>query len=103
MTEAELLQAVRDLARLRGWLAYHTHRSDRSEPGFPDLILAHPRTGQLLAVELKSASGRLSAPQQTWLAALQRAGVDARVWRPTDLACAIPAALTPDDVRAVTA
>ncbi|HET6910749.1 MAG TPA: VRR-NUC domain-containing protein [Mycobacteriales bacterium] len=86
MTEAELLQAVRDLARLRGWLVYHTHRSDRSEPGFPDVIAVHPRTGHLLAVELKSANGRITRDQRAWLDALQSAGVDARVWYPADLA-----------------
>lgn len=84
VTEAELLQAVRDLARMRGWLVYHTHRSDRSEPGFPDVIAVHPR-GHLLAVELKSATGRITREQRTWLEALQHAGVDARVWYPADL------------------
>jgi hypothetical protein len=95
MTEAQLLQAVRDLARLRGWLTYHTHRSDRSEPGFPDLILVHPRTGQFLAVELKSDIGRLTAAQVQWLTALRLAGFGVRVWRPADLVDEIPQSLTP--------
>lgn len=99
MTEADLLQAVRDLARMRGWLCYHTHNSRRSEPGFPDVILCHPRTGQMLAVELKSETGRITREQRTWLDALQGAGVDARVWFPRDLRSGqIARALTPSDV-----
>jgi hypothetical protein len=88
MTEEQLLQAVRDLARLRGWLTYHTHRSDRPEPGFPDLVLLHPRTGQLVFAELKTDRGLLSKPQETWLAALRLARshkVNVHVWRPADL------------------
>lgn len=67
MTEAVLLQRVRELARLLGWLAYHTHRSDRSEPGFPDLVLVHPVKRRLVVAELKRAKGRTTAPQEVWL------------------------------------
>jgi hypothetical protein len=99
MTEAQLLQAVRDLARLRGWLCYHTHDSRHSEPGFPDLMLVHPRTGQVFMVELKSTSGRLTTAQETWLAALRNAGLRVEVWRPTHFSTGhIQAALTPCDI-----
>ena len=70
MTEAELQSAVVEAAELGGWLRYHTHDSRRSEPGFPDLALVHPRTGRLLFVELKSAKGRLRPEQRRWLEAL---------------------------------
>lgn len=85
MKEATLLAHVRRLARMRGWLVYHTHRSDRSEPGWPDLVLAHAETGRLLVVELKAAKGRVSTAQQEWLDTLTACGIDARVWRPADL------------------
>lgn len=99
MSEDQLLQAVRDLALIRGWLAYHTYRSTRSEPGFPDLVLVHKRTGQIVFAELKSATGLLSKAQHAWLAALrlrQRPGVAVHVWRPADLASGlIQRVLTP--------
>lgn len=85
MTEAQLLQAVRDLAKLRGWLCYHTHDSRRSEPGFPDLVLVHPRTGDLVMAELKSGNGRLTHAQREWTAALAAAGLSVFIWRPADL------------------
>ena len=83
MSEATLLAQVRALARALGWLGYHTHRSDRSEPGWPDLVLV--RGDRLLYRELKTSTGRLMPAQQTWLDALRAAGADASVWRPEDL------------------
>ncbi len=83
MTEAALLQAVRDLAKLQGWSTYHTWRSDRSEPGFPDLVLMRPP--QLLFRELKSERGRLKSEQRRWLDELAACGQDVGVWRPADL------------------
>ena len=85
MTEAQLLEAVRALARLRGYLTYHTHRSDRSEPGFPDLVLLHPTAKHLVFAELKTAKGRVAPAQHVWIDSLRRAGSDAYIWRPADL------------------
>jgi hypothetical protein len=101
MTEAQLQDAIRELARIRGWMYFHPYDSRRSTPGFPDLILVHPRTGQLIAAELKSATGRLTDAQKQWIGALYRAGIDVRVWRPEDLTNgAIAAALTPTGAAA---
>ena len=36
-TEKGFQAAVVELARLRGWLVYHTYDSRRSAKGFPDL------------------------------------------------------------------
>lgn len=91
MSEAELLQAVRELAGFRGWLVYHTHRSERSEPGFPDLVLV--RGERVIFAELKTVRGRTSTHQERWLSALRQApGVETYLWRPADLK-AISAAL----------
>ena len=83
MLEKEFQEAVRNLAVRFGWLCYHTHRSDRSEPGFPDLVLV--RAPRLIFAELKSAKGRMSVPQLIWHGALSGTAAEAYVWRPADL------------------
>lgn len=82
MTEAELDDAVRQLAELYGWMRYHTYRSTRSPAGFPDLVLVRER---ILYRELKRDDGKLTVEQQRWGAALMAAGGDFAVWRPRDL------------------
>ena len=83
MTEKQLQAAVMRMARLRGWLAYHTYDSRRSEPGFPDLVMV--RHSRLLFVELKSERGKLTEAQHGWRNALvQVYEVEVHVWRPSD-------------------
>lgn len=103
-SEAQFQQAVTDFADLRGWLWWHDVDSRRNKAGFLDLVLLHPRTGQLLFVELKSAKGRVSPDQQRWIDALRRGGHAVHVWRPAHFTTGhIQAALTPCDVRSVPA
>lgn len=85
MTEAALQARVLAQARVLGWMAYHTHDSRRSQPGFPDLVLVSERQGRVIYRELKTEKGRLSDPQRVWLRCLKTAGQDAKVWRPMDL------------------
>jgi hypothetical protein len=84
MTERALQSAVIELARMRGWLVYHTYLSARSEPGFPDLVLVHEQSGALVFAELKSDRGKVTAAQDRWLRALALRGA-AFVWRPEHL------------------
>ncbi|HEY3867608.1 MAG TPA: VRR-NUC domain-containing protein [Actinocrinis sp.] len=93
MSEDQLLAAVRQLAKLTGWMVYHTHDSRRSEPGWPDLVMLHPRRRRCLFVELKHEGKNPTAEQQTWLDALTACGFETGVWRPTDLDDEIPAVL----------
>lgn len=82
-TEAQFTAAVRQYARLRGWLEYHTYRSTRSPAGFPDLVMV--RQPRLIFAELKDERGRLIAAQETWIRALSGpSGVETYVWRPSD-------------------
>ena len=91
MTEAELMAAIRQLARLTGWRCYHTRYSLGSDPGFPDLVLV--RLGRMVVAELKGPRGRLTPAQQEWLDALVevegRTGgvVEVHLWTPEDWAC----------------
>lgn len=83
MTEATLQTRVERLARELGWIAYHTHDSRRSQPGFPDLVLV--RRGRIVWRELKTSRGKTSAAQREWLDALARANANVGIWRPIDL------------------
>lgn len=78
-TESQLQAAVVQLARLRGWLVYHTYDSRRSHAGFPDLVLVRER---VVFAELKAEKGVLSPQQSTWLRRLDDAGAEWFLWRP---------------------
>lgn len=90
MSEREFQGIVLEIAQLHGFeLAYHTHDSRRSAPGFPDLVLVSSKRGRLLFRELKTDVGRVSKDQLKWLAGLTAGGADAGVWRPADLASGV--------------
>ena len=65
--EEEVLQdSIIELAKLLGYLSYHTHDSRRSAKGFPDLVLVHQRNGSLIFIECKSEKGITSEEQEEW-------------------------------------
>lgn len=82
LTEKQWQAQVVQLARTLGWKHYHTFRSTRSPSGFPDLILARDR---LVALELKTETGEVSAHQAGWIRALHHAGAEIYVARPRHL------------------
>lgn len=84
MSERQLQELVISLAERMGWLAYHTFDSRRSQPGFPDLVLVHPRQRRILWRELKSETGTATAEQKVWISTLKLVGADVDVWRPRD-------------------
>jgi len=81
VSERDWQRTVLDLAKLQGWLAYHTRDSRGSEPGFPDWVLVRDR---VVFAELKRDAGKLTREQRHWLAQLAAAGAEAYVWRPRD-------------------
>lgn len=83
MSEDQLQACVTDAAERGGWLWWHDVDSRRNKSGLPDLILVHPRTGRLLFVELKSATGKPRPAQITWLQALTIRH-ETYLWRPAD-------------------
>lgn len=84
MLESELQAKVRRRAHQHGFtLIYHTHRSDRSDPGFPDLVLVNDT--RLVFVELKRQKAEPTPIQKRWLYGLAATGVEVYVWRPSDL------------------
>lgn len=63
--EQTFTDGVKRYAIRGGFLAYHTLRSQGSDPGFPDLILLRPP--RLVIAELKMPGGVFSDWQQAWL------------------------------------
>lgn len=94
MKESAFQSQVIMLAKLNGWLVMHTRAVEirpgvwktplQGHAGFPDLCLAHPTRGLILA-ELKSDTGRLSKMQSQWLDTFTILGVENHVWRPSDI------------------
>lgn len=94
MTEAQLQEAVIALLNLTRWRHMHVRRTigkghrwttSTSVVGWPDLFCWNPTLGRRLAIELKSATGRLTAEQTVVLDELERSGVETLVVRPGDL------------------
>lgn len=86
LTESEFQSQVIQVAGFHGFrLIYHTHDSRKSQPGWPDLVLANEVRSIVLVRELKTSTGKVSPEQLAWLTVLQAAGINAGVWRPEDL------------------
>lgn len=103
MSGRELQRAVIDLAHLFGWSVAHfrpgrvlRHGKEIYETpvaadgkGWPDLVLCKDRSdlgmpGLLLFRELKGDGDRLRPEQAAWIARLQAARQDAKVWTAKD-------------------
>lgn len=91
VTETELQGQIVELARICGWRTMHVRRSlgrgrkwttTTSVAGWPDLVAWRP--GRFIAIEVKSATGKLSDEQTDVLASLTAAGVETYVVRPAD-------------------
>lgn len=82
LSEKEWRSQGVNLAKQFGFKTYHTYRSDRSEPGWPDDALVRDR---LILVEWKTEKGKLSNAQKIWIRALLNAQVEVYVCRPRHL------------------
>ena len=91
ISEASFLQQVKALAYLHGWAFHHATPSQTSKgkwittgaPGFPDLVMAHPERGVIMA-ELKTTKGKHTELQLDWMS---RIGpyAECYLWRPSDI------------------
>lgn len=82
MLEHQFQKLVTDYAEWNGWVWYHTHDSQRSPGGFPDLVLARER---VVFAELKQDHKYPTPKQRTWAQNLTRAGAEVYLWKPRDL------------------
>ena len=90
-SEAVFMSQVLQIADMNGWKVQHVQpmKSSRGNwmtggsPGYPDLTMAHPTKGFLMA-ELKTMDGRLSVSQVLWANYL-KPHVEYYVWRPNML------------------
>ena len=82
MTEKAFQSDVMRVAKMLGWLCYHTYDSRRSASGFPDLVLVRER---VLFRELKVGKNKLSPTQELWRDSIMDAGGDWAEWRETDM------------------
>lgn len=84
MSEKQLQDQIIELAKRMGFISYHTHDSRRSAPGFPDLVLVHPKQRRVMWRELKSETGTPTPEQKVWISTLLLVGEDVDIWRPRD-------------------
>lgn len=86
--DADLLEkdwqaTVTDLAKQLGWLVYHTFNSRRSTHGFPDLVLVRDRVVYVECKREDRTTSKLTDEQRRWLRALDQAGEEVYVARPS--------------------
>ena len=79
-TEKQFMSQVIRAAKVLGWAHYHTHNSQKSEAGFPDLVLV--KRPRVLFVELKAERTKLTSAQRAWIDELRACGQEAYIWRP---------------------
>ena len=85
MTEAELMELIREACAKMGLKAYHTHDSRRSEAGYPDWTIVGPKGvifRECKGYDRRGRKGVCTLEQGQWILALNGAGHDARVWDP---------------------
>jgi hypothetical protein len=92
ISEKEFMSQVIHLAKLFRWKVAHFRpgltKSGKwrtavqgDGKGFVDLVLVRER---IVWAEVKTDKGQLTPEQREWIAALERAGQEVHVWRPSD-------------------
>lgn len=85
LTEREFQSNVVYGLRKRGWRVFIVPDMRRTEAGLPDLICIHANWDLMLALELKSETGRVRPEQRDVMAIMhQIPGVYAQIVRPSE-------------------
>lgn len=89
-SELECEATLIDAAIRGGWMVHGVRTSltakgahlsaIKGQKGFPDLVLAHPATGELLVVELKRAPNKVEPEQEVWHRAFEACNITVHVW-----------------------
>jgi len=80
--EKTFQRAVVDLATWNGWKVHWVWNSRHSPAGWPDIFAV--RGARMVALELKTERGRITAAQEDWILTLKAAGVEAFFARPSE-------------------
>jgi hypothetical protein len=84
LTEEQFQQQVTDLCDQLRLKWHHETDSRRTTEGWLDLVICGP--GGVIFAELKREKGsRTSKAQLAWIKALEEAGAEVYLWRPSDL------------------
>lgn len=87
ISEKDFQAMVITYAESRGWKVYHTYLSIRSKAGYPDLTMVRRNdvdSGRVVFAELKTEAGKVEKAQSEWLKALEQAGQEVYLWRPSN-------------------
>ncbi len=82
LSEKAWQQQIVDLAESQGYWGYHAFNSERSEPGFPDLVLL--REGRTIFAEVKRMGEHLTPEQAMVCDLLLGNGLEVYAWWPDD-------------------
>lgn len=87
-SEKGFMETLRQFARARGWVMYHTLRSKGSEPGLMDCLFRRdPRwkgVCRLIVAECKLEGEEPTEEQVLWLQAFAAMGIPTYRWTPED-------------------
>lgn len=89
-----LQDSIVELGHTFGWIFFHARTAPSNKgwrtpvkydgKGYPDLTCVHAERGIIMFREIKTRYEKVSDEQAVWLDHMDRAGGDAKVWRPQD-------------------
>lgn len=84
LSEKQITQQIRYILKLHGILHWKQWQGAMSTPGIPDILGVQPKTGRMIAIEIKSSRGKISPAQENVMRLLKEAGAIVLVARSVD-------------------